>query len=108
MTGPSPGTPTNKVAGAVVTLTMGYVADSSLHFVATMNECTSNHVCLAHVQVHVFAEQWALQGQGYEAVTFSKSRCGLRGTVSQRFACKSAALRAEGCITLAITASSNI
>lgn len=25
-------------------------------------------------QVHVFAEKWALQGDGYEAVTFAKGR----------------------------------
>ena len=25
-------------------------------------------------QVHVFAERWALQGDGYEAVTFAKGR----------------------------------
>ena len=34
-------------------------------------------------QVHVFADKWALQGDGYEAVTFAKGRYSPKDFVRQ-------------------------
>lgn len=80
VTGADPGVNTNKVRNYLPAAT--HSARLGLQFTLDSSMLSSWQQCWAHadqtgpclVQVHVFAEQWALQGDGYEPVTFSKPR----------------------------------